>query len=516
MVSFEELKKKSAEMEKSKNLESQKKRKSAANEYEEQSKFVEKIDKRKEQIDKTLKEAEFKKKQSKTAFHGAINELKRQFEYAKDNPNSIFSHFFKKDEDGNVLDKIDFKKAKDEEEGIDEIRDSLKDFKKAAKKESQTKKRVANIENIKKKAKNKKEELFKNTDEYLDREYLYEASNYSDIENLRESGHLRFPFKDPKKIIEKESEENIERLRGIYTDKILNDFHKSKKYRELGVDTVQYKKIEDVVRDHAKNSFNEWIGLYKLRKERGDDWFDERSGKYLLEDFDREFKEIREHIYYLENIQRKMDSGVLRGDQKINFEKSHYMLPLLQREIEQIEELEKNKEELELKLKNQKDSLGELRRKNPLFGKSAHQNKLADLENKIDNLKTNLQNVETSIKKNKGNPLGQNNEKYVFESLSKMVDSDLYKIFENGKGRDKKTLAEFLHDDFSKREQAKENITLGEYVEAIIKYVRQAENSYKLKKGEIIIPLKESLEKYLRLKGKTEESKEEFLKLTKS
>lgn len=161
MVSFEELKKKSAEMEKSKNLESQKKRKSAANEYEEQSKFVEKIDKRKEQIDKTLKEAEFKKKQSKTAFHGAINELKKQFEYAKDNPNSIFSHFFKKDEDGNVLDKIDFKKAKDEEEGIDEIRDSLKDFKKAAKKESQTKKRVANIENIEKKQKIKKKNFLK-------------------------------------------------------------------------------------------------------------------------------------------------------------------------------------------------------------------------------------------------------------------------------------------------------------------------------------------------------------------
>lgn len=513
MVSFEELKKKSAEMEKSKNLESQKKRKSAANEYEEQSKFVEKIDKRKEQIDKTLKEAEFKKKQSKTAFHGAINELKRQFEYAKDNPNSIFSHFFKKDEDGNVLDKIDFKKAKDEEEGIDEIRDSLKDFKKAAKKESQTKKRVANIENIEKKAKNKKEELYKGTDEYLKKEYLSEGETYSKvIDNVKyDSAGLGFPFKNPEKMIQEESEESIGRLRQIYVDKILDNSTKD------SANLIRTPEIRDAVKDYAESYFDNLIELFKLRKETGDRTFSENRGKYILEDFDKKFNEIHNHVFYLENIHKLLASGDLDGGQKISFEKAHHNLPIFQREIEQIEKLEKSKTELELELKTEENLLNELGRKNSWFGKSARRDKMVDLENQINDLKQNLNNLERAIKGKKGEALGGwNGNKYVSKSLDEIVYSDLHKIFKNEKRPNGKVLAEFLRDDFLKREKAKENITLKEYVEAITKYVNQKWDSLKLEEKEVIVPLKESLGRYLELKEKSEESRKKLLSIINS
>lgn len=519
MVSLEQLKNQNVkqkqeqeEMAKAKAKSDSKSRESA---YKDQEKFVEKVEARKEKIDKILKEEELKKENSKSAFRSALQELKNQFEDAKNNPDSVFAPFFKKDKGGQILEKIDFKKVKDEEDGIDEIKDSLKSLKKSGKKVIQTKKRAKNIENIDKKAKDKKEEFFKNTDEYLATEHLREGDKYFNIDNLKKYSYLDFPFKDAKELIEKESEENIERLRDIYKDKILKRFEENKEYKELGVESAEYKKIEDVVKSYATNYFNETIELYKLRREKGDDWFDGTKGKYELDNFQKRMYEIGDQVYYLENIQERINSGDLKGNQKISFEKSNYGLPLLQREIGEIEEFEEQKTKLKLKLKAEEDLLKELEKKNPLFGKSAHKEKLDNLKRTINTLKLNFKDIETSLKNKKNNPLDKDNDKHIFETINKIVYSDLHKIFENEKSLNKKTLGEVLQNDFLKREQNKENITLKEYIETIAKIVKEKESSYKWEEKEIIEPLKKSLEKYLNLKDKTEESRKEFLKLTK-
>ncbi|MEA4910943.1 hypothetical protein SDC9_08042 [bioreactor metagenome] len=520
MVSLEQLKKESAEKQQKKQEEEKKlskeKSEKKALEYQDQVETVERLGKRKEKVEKSLKESEKKKIESKSAFKWALEELKSQYEDVKNNPDSIFAHFFKKDESGQVLEKVDFKKVRDEKDGIDEIKDSLIDLKKSAKKTVKAKRILKNIENTEKVAKDKKEELFKNTDEYLATEHLREGDRYFNIDNLKKYSYLDFPFKKAEELIKKESEENIERLRDIYKDKVLKRFEENKEYKELGVESAEYKKIEDVVKSYAENSFNERIELYKLRREKGDDRFDETSGKYELDNFQKEMYEIGDQVYYLGNIQKRMNSGPLKEDQKISFEKSNYELPLLQKDIGEIEEFEEQKTKLKLKLKAEEELLKELEKKNPLFGKSAHKEKLDNLKRAINTLKLNFKDMETSLKDKKNNPLGKDNDKHVFETIDKIVYSDLHKIFENEERRNRKTLAEVLRNDFLKREQNKENITLGEYIEAIAKIVKEKESFYKWKEKEIIEPLKKSLKKYLDLKEKTEESRKEFLKLTKN
>lgn len=198
MVSLEQLKKESAEKQQKKQEEEKKlskeKSEKKALEYQDQVETVERLGKRKEKVEKSLKESEKKKIESKSAFKWALEELKSQYEDVKNNPDSIFAHFFKKDESGQVLEKVDFKKVRDEKDGIDEIKDSLIDLKKSAKKTVKAKRILKNIENTEKVAKDKKEELFKNTDEYLATEHLREGDRYFNIDNLKKIFIFRFSF----------------------------------------------------------------------------------------------------------------------------------------------------------------------------------------------------------------------------------------------------------------------------------------------------------------------------------
>lgn len=207
-----------------------------------------------------------KRTSSIISFRSAVDNLKKQFEDAKNNPDSIFAPFFEKDKDGNVKNKIDYKKVLDKENGIDEFINQDNEYQTIKPKARQLKRNKGKIESAIHKNKKVQEDLYPNTSKYkkeqkekqekeLSDKYIKKGNYVSDLfwdmrDNLNK-GYFVSPYDrvdtlvskdkdkidDVRKLIDKKIEEGIDQEeKELELDKVKTALDKIEKFQKERVD----------------------------------------------------------------------------------------------------------------------------------------------------------------------------------------------------------------------------------------------------------------------------------------
>lgn len=170
MPSLNELKRSNQQKQDENNNEKKREQETIDLKYKKKKEAVSKIEDYKKGIDLStdllIKEEIAKKNKVTQAFKAAVLELKDQFEYVKNEPNSIFSPFFKKDENGNPINKIDFSTVLNEENGIDEILENKNEIKKHSRSKKDLQAKKVKIEKSLSKNKKNLEGFYKDTTEH--------------------------------------------------------------------------------------------------------------------------------------------------------------------------------------------------------------------------------------------------------------------------------------------------------------------------------------------------------------
>lgn len=457
MSSLEQLKAKQRANEQEKNEKEKQDRKNTLEDnqkrYEKTKKVKESLEKRQEEIEKESEDVKRKRLAISSAFKSVIGQIKDEYEKVKEDPDSLFSHFFLKDEEGKPTKNLDKKKVIE----LDEIQKEIPELKSTKEKRKTLKSQKEKLSKTKTKLEKQEKDLYPETKEYLKKKYI----SSSGIEYMNRV------------------EESLSRDRRSYSSSIIsNPFNNLDFLVKNQPDNIEN------VRDIFSESFNGLEGVYKaelsLVKEYGEKLFEEivfkeksnlelkREVNYLeddLESYKKSLLEVKIYISDIEYYQKNWKDGDTGLDQKISFG-SVYSHPLGVVTKEKMKKQEDIMSSIKEDISKKEEELKAHNKKKVLFGKEKHREKGWELRREIDQMKESLDKEE----RYKLQDMQKSSifDELEYRSLKPILESGIIASDEkNNYNYQKIRWYQVLNERFEKEIESGKGITLREYIEAI-------------------------------------------------
>jgi len=458
MISLEQLKaeQKQKEIEKAQNAKQGrvKSLEEKQKQYEKTKKVKKSVEKRQEEIEQESEEIKRKRLAISSAFKDVIGQIKDEYEKVKEDPDSLFSHFFLKDEEGNITKNLNKKKVVE----LEEIQEKIPKVKKTAEKRRVLKEQKEKVAKTKTKLEKQEKDLYPETKEYLKEKYI--SSSGIEYVNRVEESFSRDRRNSSSSLIISNPFNNLDFLVKNQPDNIEN------------------------VRDIFSESFNSVEGVYKIKlsliKEYGEKLFEEivfkeksnlelkRNIDYLeddLESYKKSLLEVKIYISDIEYYQKNWKNGDRGLDQKISFG-SVYSHPLGVVTKEKMKKQEDIMSSIKEDISKKEEELKALVNKKVLFKKEKRREE-------IWNLKRDINQMKDSLDKEERYKLQDIQKSSVFDepeykTLKSVLESEVIASDEKNQYNFKKIRwYQVLNERFKKEIESGKEVTLREYIEAI-------------------------------------------------
>lgn len=219
-----------------------------------------------ERDERKLEEIENKKNAATSSLRNMIATIKGEYEKAKNDPNSLFRDFFRKDAEGNLTKNLDGRQVRE----IDEIKEEIPKVKDNSKEKISIQKRNKERKSVKENAEKIEEELYPKTKEYIKENYL-DKNIGSYVDNLdynykRDPDHFypSSPFKNLDDLAKKDTEQ-IENVKVVFEEEVEKSFEKKEK--ESGL--LKLKENIEKINNFRKEAPEVLKEMYKFEEEVG-------------------------------------------------------------------------------------------------------------------------------------------------------------------------------------------------------------------------------------------------------
>lgn len=434
MISLEQLKKQAANAKQEKEEIKKKDRRKNLEEnqkvYEKNKKVQESVKKRQEEVEKETEDIKRKRSAISSTFKNLVDQIKAEYEDIKKDPSNPLAYLFLKDEEGNITKNLDKKNILE----LEEVESKIPELKKTRQRKTVLKGQKEKLSKTKEKLEEQEKELYPKTKKALEKRYFMDKDFHSFLNDLKNPrleylptliGNLNI---GNLKTLLKESPEQIENIKELFIEKIGRDFEKEKEEipQYFGASKEWIKKeitkeypdsIKELIQEYVSEDFDRQISIEKVRevynkkevlKALGENYWEgigmdnvERHLNNIEEDF-KKYKILLSNLKYAEE---KWDSEKINLEQRISFKESHGFYPIDEESISKKEKYKEEVDKLSKELDQKKEELDILSKKNPLFGKSSHKNKIDKIEDELTSLKIRLNGQEVKVRTEGNNTL---------------------------------------------------------------------------------------------------------------
>lgn len=495
MSSLEQLKAKQRANEQEKNEKEKQDRKNTLEDnqkrYEKTKKVKESLEKRQEEIEKESEDVKRKRTAISSAFKSVIGQIKDEYEKVKEDPDSLFSHFFLKDEEGKPTKNLDKKKVIE----LDEIQKEIPELKSTKEKRKTLKSQKEKLSKTKDKLEDQEKELYPKTKEALNNKYIEKQSYLDDmIDDVKGGTYVYPPFKNSQKLF-KEEPEQIENVKELIKEKISKEFEDNREWYNSPDARKEEKEAalkkytdyaEELVQEYAAKQFDNHIDIRKVQQvynkenilktlnQNGWEGVSMDRVEYELNNLEKDFEKYKNILSELKWKEGGWDRNEVNLKQNISFSKSYGSFPIGSEAISKKESINKHLMKLSAELDKKERELEELSKKNPFFGKTAHQKKISEAKEVLENLKKDYKESSRNITKESNNYLTENKDFKVLKDINKYLEENLDKDFMAG-----------IRANFIVKEDAGQQITLEDYINRLKKALVEAGKKLDKKKEDL-------------------------------
>lgn len=387
--------------------------------YEKNKKVQKSVEKRQGEVEEETEDIKRKRSAISSAFKSIINQIRAEYQDIKKDPSNPLAFLFLEDEEGNITKNLNKRNVLE----LEEVESKIPELKATKAKKAVLKSQKEKLSKIITKLEDQEKELYPKTKTALQEKYIHKMSfNHflNELKNPHYEQIFRLPVRNLEILLEKEPE-NIEIVKELLREEITEEFEYKKKTMPL--EYTDYAK--DLIQEYVFKDFDRQIYAEKVRAAL------KASSKDSLrtaniDNLEFYLKKIEDNLVKYKNIVSELKreeeawgEEKINLDQKISFKESHNYFPINEESLSKKQKYQKEIPEISKEIEQKEEELNLLFKKNPIFRKSTHQDKLDKVKDDLYLLNRKLNQRKIDINKAANELL---NNRDTFKVLRKLND----------------------------------------------------------------------------------------------